>query len=44
MLTNSIVEVKTKMGEPGITRLGQIQIRTHDVERAADFYEKVLGL
>ena len=29
---------------PGITKLGQIQIRTHDVERAADFYEKVLGL
>lgn len=29
---------------PGITRLGQIQIRTHDVERAADFYDKVLGL
>ena len=29
---------------PGITRLGQIQIRTKDVERAADFYEKVLGL
>ena len=29
---------------PGITRLGQIQIRTHDVERAADFYEKILGL
>ena len=29
---------------PGITRLGQIQIRTADVERAADFYEKVLGL
>jgi len=29
---------------PGITRLGQIQIRTHDVDRAADFYEKVLGL
>ena len=29
---------------PGITRLGQIQIRTHDVERAAGFYEKVLGL
>src|SRR3954464_5397203 len=29
---------------PGITRLGQIQIRTHDVERAAAFYEKVLGL
>ena len=29
---------------PGITRLGQLQIRTHDVERAAEFYEKVLGL
>jgi methylmalonyl-CoA/ethylmalonyl-CoA epimerase len=29
---------------PGITRLGQIQIRAHDVERAAEFYEKVLGL
>ena len=28
----------------GISRLGQVQIRTHDVERAADFYEKVLGL
>ena len=30
--------------DPGIARLGQIQIRTHDVERAAEFYEKVLGL
>jgi methylmalonyl-CoA/ethylmalonyl-CoA epimerase len=29
---------------PGIARLGQIQIRALDVERAADFYEKVLGL
>ena len=29
---------------PGITKLGQIQIRTHDVERAAAFYENVLGL
>jgi len=28
----------------GITRLGQIQISTHDVERAAAFYENVLGL
>ena len=28
----------------GITRLGQIQIRTYDVERAAGFYENVLGL
>ena len=30
--------------EIGITRLGQIQIPTHDVERAAGFYENVLGL
>lgn len=28
----------------GITRLGQIQIGAHDVERAAAFYENVLGL
>ncbi len=28
----------------GISRLGQIQIRAHDVERAATFYENVLGL
>lgn len=28
----------------GITRLGQIQIRAHDVERAAAFYRDVLGL
>jgi methylmalonyl-CoA/ethylmalonyl-CoA epimerase len=28
----------------GITRLGQIQIRTYDVEGAAAFYENVLGL
>ena len=28
----------------GITRLGQVQIPTHDVERAANFYEQVLGL
>ncbi|HTW30192.1 MAG TPA: VOC family protein [Candidatus Sulfotelmatobacter sp.] len=34
----------TPSAGPGITRLGQIQIRAHDVERAADFYEKVLGL
>jgi methylmalonyl-CoA/ethylmalonyl-CoA epimerase len=29
---------------PGITCIGQIQIRAHDVDRAADFYEKILGL
>jgi methylmalonyl-CoA/ethylmalonyl-CoA epimerase len=28
----------------GISRLGQIQIRAHDVDRAAAFYENVLGL
>jgi methylmalonyl-CoA/ethylmalonyl-CoA epimerase len=28
----------------GITRLGQIQMRAHDVERAANFYQNVLGL
>ena len=28
----------------GITRLGQIQLRAHDVERAAKFYSEVLGL
>jgi methylmalonyl-CoA/ethylmalonyl-CoA epimerase len=28
----------------GISRLGQIQLRAHDVNRAADFYESVLGL
>jgi methylmalonyl-CoA/ethylmalonyl-CoA epimerase len=28
----------------GISRLGQIQIPAHDVQRAAGFYEKVLGL
>ena len=32
------------MSTPGITRLGQIHIRTHDVHRAAEFYEKTLGL
>jgi len=28
----------------GISRLGQIQIRAHDVERATAFYQDVLGL
>lgn len=28
----------------GISKLGQIQIRAHDVERAAAFYENILGL
>ena len=28
----------------GISRLGQVQIRAHDVKRAATFYQDVLGL
>src|SRR3954451_18068013 len=48
MLTNLRSEVKlmTIATEKtiGISRLGQIQIPTHDVERAANFYEQVLGL
>lgn len=28
----------------GVTRLGQIQLRAHDVDRAAAFYSEVLGL
>ena len=28
----------------GITRLGQIAVNAHDVERAARFYQEVLGL
>ena len=35
----SIANVKV-----GISRLGQIQIRAQDVERAAKFYEDVVGL
>ncbi len=28
----------------GVSRLGQIQVRAHDVERATSFYRDVLGL
>ena len=28
----------------GISRLGQVQLRTHDVERVSAFYQNVLGL
>lgn len=28
----------------GVTRLGQIQLRAHDVDRAAKFYSEVVGL
>jgi methylmalonyl-CoA/ethylmalonyl-CoA epimerase len=47
MLTKSTIEVKGMNATPGgvgITRLGQIQIGAHDVERAAAFYQDVLGL
>src|SRR5580700_3550369 len=47
MLTNVTREVKdmsaTAIGV-GITRLGQIAINAKDVERAAAFYQDVLGL
>ncbi len=43
MLTNFVIEIKP-MTMPEITRLRQIQVRARDVARAADFYEKVLGL
>ena len=32
------------VADVGISRLGQVQIRAHDVERAAEFYQNVLGL
>jgi methylmalonyl-CoA/ethylmalonyl-CoA epimerase len=47
MLTNFTEEVKIMTATAaavGITRLGQIQIRTYDVGRAADFYQNILGL
>jgi methylmalonyl-CoA/ethylmalonyl-CoA epimerase len=47
MLTNfeEVVKMMTATATNiGITRLGQIQIRAHDVERASGFYENVLGL
>jgi len=44
MLTNLDREVKRMTAEIGITRVGQIAIHAHDVERAAAFYENALGL
>ena len=47
MLTNITEEsnlMTAATSGPGITRIGQIQIGTQDVERAAEFYEQVLGL
>jgi methylmalonyl-CoA/ethylmalonyl-CoA epimerase len=39
-----VTTMNANTGGIGIARLGQVQIRTHDVERAASFYENVLGL
>ena len=36
--------MNTEVAGIGISRLGQIQVRAHDVERAAKFYQEVLGL
>jgi len=36
--------MNTTVAGIGISRLGQVQIGTKDVERAADFYQNVLGL
>src|ERR1700752_5247600 len=47
MLTNESERgqgMTTATSSIGISRLGQIQIPTHDVDRAAAFYENVLGL
>jgi methylmalonyl-CoA/ethylmalonyl-CoA epimerase len=47
MLTNFDGEVKdmsTTASGIGITRLGQIAVNAKDVERAAGFYQDVLGL
>ena len=34
----------TAVAGVGVTRLGQIQVRAHDVERATAFYQHILGL
>jgi methylmalonyl-CoA/ethylmalonyl-CoA epimerase len=47
MLTNLSLEVKTMTATVtgiGITRLGQVAINAHDVERATAFYQNALGL
>ncbi|HTS71490.1 MAG TPA: VOC family protein [Terriglobia bacterium] len=36
--------MSTVSEEVGISRLGQVQVRAHDVERATAFYRDVLGL
>jgi methylmalonyl-CoA/ethylmalonyl-CoA epimerase len=47
MLTNVKTEVKdmhTTAAGAGISRIGQIAINAHDVERAATFYQDAMGL
>ena len=47
MLTNSMEEVKHMNAAAtgvGISRIGQIAINAHDVERAATFYQDAMGL
>jgi|SRR5208282_202217 len=50
MLTNSSSQVKeaanmnTTVTGVGITRVGQIAVNAHDVERATAFYQDVVGL
>ena len=47
MLTNMNREVKnmnTVAAGIGISRIGQVAINAHDVERAAAFYQDILGL
>lgn len=36
--------MNTASASIGVSRLGQVQVRAHDVERAANFYQDVLGL
>ena len=43
MLINSLGEVK-QMQTAGISRIGQIAINAHDVERATAFYQDAMGL
>src|ERR1041385_6124698 len=47
MLTNQEREVKdmsTTVASIGISKIGQIAINAHDVERAAGFYQDAMGL
>jgi methylmalonyl-CoA/ethylmalonyl-CoA epimerase len=43
-MTEEVKSMTTVATGIGISRLGQIQMRAHDVDRAAAFYSDVLGL